>query len=416
MGRKRRRPKRRAPKIALPSPVRCLQVAVGLLLFCISVFIFKQSLLQQAAFSGSGGRMYEDIQSDPDTLVRWAKEELVKGNSSRAKEFYARALKSNSLSIPAWLGLCELAVESGEFDRAGKILEYIYSRTGGAEGYRWEVAMLAFQLENEELLAQTLKILITEERKYREQALYMADSIWSSSQSVLKRIGPENSLFLLQYYQKKKEAEKALAVWPSVENSIENLPKISLSFVNFLIQQGQIPAAAQIWRKYYPNEELLYNGSFTSEPLQRGFDWRIRKAEGMQWQLVDKDARKNLQIDFDGTQNLLFQMYQIVPLVPGTNYLLQGMMRSHELTTDQRPFWLINGFRCEGLSAKSNMVATNEPNHIVKLEFEVPEDCDAVTVQLRRNVSREFDNKIKGHLTLYDFSLTRMKESAGTWQ
>ena len=106
-----------------------------------------------------------------------------------------------------------------------------------------------------------------------------------------------------------------------------------------------------------------------------------------------------MTITFAGTDNVAFRLAQIVPLAPG-RYLFKGLQQTKGLTTYQRPFWSISGYKCSGLALNETMAPETSARQEFTLPFTVPDSCQAVQVALQRNTSYFFDNKLAGTITV----------------
>ncbi len=120
---------------------------------------------------------------------------------------------------------------------------------------------------------------------------------------------------------------------------------------------------------------------------------------------------KSLHYRFKGWDNLRFQhLYQIVPLVSGRKYQLTAELRSEKMTTDQRPFFEVYGYKCTMQNGRTEMVASDQDWKSYQLDFAVPEDCVAVVLRLRRNESLQIDNKLAGQIWVKNIAILELDE------
>jgi tetratricopeptide (TPR) repeat protein len=231
---------------------------------------------------------------------------------------------------------------------------------------------------------------------------------------------------------------------------------VTLDYVNFLTEAGDIDAAEQVWARLLhtnlsfdlhraspyldaliqhqrlgevveawsalgkrfprtisrriPGTNLITNGSFESEILNMGFDWRLAPVEGA-IVTVDPvqsvDGARSLRIDFDGTSNLdYWQLFQFVPAKPRTRYKFSGHMRLEGITTDSGPrFELYDAYEMARLFVSSkNMIGTSDWS-VQQLEFETKADTQLLIVRVARPSSHKFDNQIAGTVWIDDVKL-----------
>lgn len=167
-------------------------------------------------------------------------------------------------------------------------------------------------------------------------------------------------------------------------------------------------AAHQLWlnfpsgRAVAPDTgELLTNPGFDEVPLGGPFDWTLDGASS-----VRVTRQQGLDISFAGTENVAFSgVHQGVFLKPGA-YRFTAEVASKGLTTDQAPFFhLFDPAHPEAVHAASPQIQGSTPRSGISVEFQVPSGTQAVIIQLERQRSSRFDNKIQGTLHLYRLSL-----------
>ncbi len=271
--------------------------------------------------------------------------------------------------------------------------------------WRWDKALLTYQLGRTDVLAGDLSWIVAHiPGETRTNALKLAFSLWPDPAELLARLRGDNLLLLFGHAARTGKIETALAWWPEIEQvGVDNVRAEVLIFLNSLIHGDRLAQAAAIWRKHFNAESLLYNGDFAQEPSNTAFDWRISAPKGSTWRLETAGDGKGraLHLHFSSTENLGYgHLTQIVPLTPGRKYTLTTQVKSEGLTTDQRPYLEITGFQCSMAAVRSEAVAASQPWTALALPFEIPGDCLAVQVQVRRDPSNRLDNLLGGDLWL----------------
>jgi len=385
----------------------CYAILLGL-----AALQMKIALQEQLEFSNtSGSAAVVDFVRSSYLLDYHAKRlHLVEGDLARAECLFVKALYYNPAYLPAWMGLAQLYNDQGKMDESRAILAYIDQIGAGVSRWRWDKALLAYQLGQMDMVARDISFVIEKiPGQSQQNALKMAFSLWEQPQDLLRNAGEQNVLPLFQHAIQTKKIETALALWPRVEAlGVEANRKLVLSFLDSLIFQGQVPEAAAIWKKYFNPNALLYDGRFQEEPLNTAFGWRTSKVKGSGWQREHEKGKdsSSFHLYFSGTENLAFQhLSQIVPLTPARGYRLTASVKTKKLTTDQRPYIEIIGQACSMEPVKTEMMASDQDWTLVSLEFSPPGDCAAVVVQFRRNPSNHLDNLLAGDAWLRDLNL-----------
>ena len=196
--------------------------------------------------------------------------------------------------------------------------------------------------------------------------------------------------------------------------SVEWQEKKVFAFLDMLLRTGEVREAGNIWRKHFNTETILYNGDFSKKFLRRAFAWRVKKDKGFAQRLDQKagdDSIRSIHYRFKGWENLNFHhLYQIVPVDGRKKYKLTAEFKSQKLTTDQRPFLEVYGYKCKMPYAQSEMVQPDQDWMQHEVVFGVPEECAAAVIRLRRKESHHIDNKLAGKVWLRNLAITDMGE------
>lgn len=386
-----------------------------LLLFLIGLaaYQFRLSLQEQQSFAKSPHHQNSTINSqNPYLLTTFANQVyLQEGDPAKAQSLFQQALVYNPFFIPAWIGLCELKSATGQTKEALSIFSYLNTLTKNITRYRWQKALLSYQLEQYNALADDLSYLISYLPKKRKQALKLAFSVWTDPYLLLEKIGKANISHLFKYTLHKKRLDKALTLWPTYKQAIDdpNKSKIILRFIYLLLHNKRILLAKKIWKEQIHNEEGLYNSDFAHLPLQTAFTWHIYNQKGSQWERIPEvngSIKFLLHIHFAGSDNMRYTGFsQNVPVTPQKSYTLSGSVRTRKITTDQRPFFEVVGFQCRAEKVFSESFKENQEWTPFALTFTPPQGCEVMTIRLRRNKSKNIDNLIAGDIWIKDMKL-----------
>lgn len=392
---------------------RVIRIFCFLLLLLASVMQLMFSIQEQLVFSDKINFLKKNQIRNARILTHIAKRKhLFDARINESEAMLQQALYNNSYYVPAWLSLAELYNDLGKKESVSAVYAYIDFLTKDLKRWRWDKAMVAYQLGREDILEDELQFIISQiPGESRSQALKLAFSLWKNPEVILNNLGSENILHIFRYSIDKRFLNEALYFWKIIERekNIDSIKKTVLPLIDLLLESERIWEAGTLWRKYFNHENILYNGDFSQKFLQRAFGWRKKSDKGFTLRFeksnIDEDER-TLKFQFKGWGNLNFRhLYQIVPIQGGHFYQLSFDTKSEKLTTDQRPFIEVYGDYCDGLYVKSAMVAQNQDWKNNNTYFVVPEDCDAIVVRLRRMESLRIDNKLTGKMWLKKIEL-----------
>lgn len=194
-------------------------------------------------------------------------------------------------------------------------------------------------------------------------------------------------------------------------------------YVGFLIRQGHPDLAASAWTQHlgtrsgdYRKSTYLFNGDFESEPTPSPFDWTVARTQGAE---VTRDCttawagKCSLRISFAGTENLEFAAASQRAFLPSGPYHFRAFIRTEGLTTDQGL-----RFRISDAEVPSRMDVIFEqftgtmPWSVVEHDLRVPPQTRLLQVQVVRQASMKFDNRVGGTAWIDDVTLEPISSHA----
>ncbi len=195
----------------------------------------------------------------------------------------------------------------------------------------------------------------------------------------------------------------AETAWTWLRRNSYAADPLAADYLDSLAGQRQARRAFEVWTEYlgkragdYPVLNRLFNGGFESEPTRTILDWRIQplgQVTAARDSSLAFQGRWSLRIQFAGDQNVAYaHVSQAVYLPPGA-YRLAAMVRTEALTTNQGILLRVSGDRLDART--SHLIGTNDWTPLETV-FSVPPSIDLVTVQVFRQPSLKFDNKIAG--------------------
>lgn len=182
-------------------------------------------------------------------------------------------------------------------------------------------------------------------------------------------------------------------------------------YLEALIQKRETQQLAEAWSalgERFPGKvgslqvapNLVTNGSFESDILNGGLDWRAVPVDGVTASIDSRnaiDGERSVRIEFDGTRNVDYgHLLQYVLVRPNTRYRFSGYLRTDGITTDSGPrFQVFDAYSAKMLAATENAIGTSGWTQ-QRLEFKTAVDTRLLMIRVGRPASEKFDNKIRG--------------------
>ncbi len=415
-----------------PSPGLFITL-VSVILYCLLVWLTvrpvagwyavgkadKKGLIKAARYD-SGNAVY------PYLLGRYYSLNLENPDPARAISYYRRALALSPLQPGAWVGLSRSLLNEGRTSEAEYALERAVLLNPSDGNLMWKASTFWLMNGNVDKAVAALRrfILIDPEGQ-----LSVYDLCWKlklDNSYLLRNLLPHEYPYerkYLEYLIAAKKPAEAEEVWDLIDkNTVDR--DLFVRYVNFLIDGGLYDRAEKDWRqvaikavglKSGGSLPLIWDPDFENEILNGGFDWSIGGAAGVDVFIDDSvhvTGNRSLGVSFNGEENPDVTIArQVVRTRPGARYTLRAYVKTNSLTTTNGIFLSVEGHRCTGLSRRSDTVSGTNFWREVTVDFEVPQDCYAAIVKIRRERSNKLDNKIAGTAWIDGLSL---KEQAGT--
>ncbi len=178
-------------------------------------------------------------------------------------------------------------------------------------------------------------------------------------------------------------------------------------YVDFLIRQKEPALAQQAWRLYarqqmpqFCKTNWIYNGDLEQEFRPSRFDWKIAPNPDVDVERVESEASHghwSLRVNFHANSNIDYrQTYQNVFLTPG-RWRFSAKVKVQGITTDQGI-----DFHIADVQTPTNLDFRTEPEngtadwHTVTQDFTVLKPGELLVIEIARQQSERFDNKIAG--------------------
>ena len=378
---------------------------IGVLL--LTLFGLKYSVIEQLAASES---VYLDatsaLQVNPEVLARMAHREQVSGNLEKALILYQQSLKNFVLHAPSWLGMAEVFFDQGKKNQAVTALKTLDNLKLHDVDLLWRKAKIAQKIGRKDILLSTLVQLAENDKINNRKIFDLAGETWDDPHFLLKNFKPSYYPDILLFYIRKNKVDNAKTVWQATTAAGSAKTETAVAYVAFLLENNEFDPAINVWRKTFQTDgHLLYNGNFKNHILDSDFGWRSSDTNTVSLQY--NDILGGLTIRFAGTENEAYMLSQVVPLYPG-KHIFRGTFETTNLTSEQRPYWLITGYNCKGLYLRDKMLPPSEYETEFAIPFAVPASCKAVKISLIRNRANDYDSLISGSVTLKKLKISRL--------
>ena len=389
------------------------RISIFIFLVILAILNLQIALDAQSSYSRKkSNKRPGKFLSQPSILVAHGKQKLADHNKAlpEAQFFFQAALKSNPLYIPAWLAMGNLFLNKGDKVRAMQILEYVNDLMEDVSHWRWEKIKLAYRLNRDDIVESDFAWLLKQKNTQdhvRQKVLKSVFASWPNPEVLLQKMGFDNLETFFKYAVNTNNLAMARYFWPLFEQ-INPEPEQVIRYIDKLINANDVHSAKTIWKKYFPSETLIYNPAFKFPLQNRGFGWRLREHPGVRVS-SRKDQTLNtdvIQLHFTGKNDTNYShLRQYVPLSPNQSYTLSFKARSKNLISKQRPFIKIKGLHCQMKPVFSKMVDIQQNWQTFTMDFQVPPQCQAVQIMLKRRQSENKKSFLEGDVWLTDFSL-----------
>jgi len=340
-------------------------------------------------------------------------------DSQKAIALFKDLLQRDSQDAYRWADLGEAYADAGQKE----IARYCYDQVQALAPYYANLLLRAanfhFQVgENKEALAVTARILrLTPD--YDSVIFSEYTRLVAQIEDVLRYGLPEDSRAAQSWLRFLIEAvriDDAQRTWDWVAERGYSDDTLAGEYVEFLIRRARPDLAASVWSRHlakragdYRKANYLFNGSLESEPSRSPFDWMLAHVQGAEVTrdcTITRPGSCSLRIEFASTQNLDFAAASQMTFVTPSHYRFHAFIRTEGLTTDQGIRFRISDAEAPAhLDMIFGQFTGTKPWTDVEQDVVVPSGTRLLQVQMIRQRSLRFDNKIAGAAWIEDLSL-----------
>ncbi len=345
-------------RISISSPVRKSaflggSIAVGVLTWALCWQAFAEYFVTRSP-SLSGFQKAVRIQPLNAFNRRVVGAALVQTNAAEGAAMLEQSVSINPHDALAWLELSRAYGISGESSKQHDAILRALAADPKDVGVEWEASIHLIQTGDISGAQKLIRDLILNDPSKAVpgvQVIYGATG--GDVARTLEAVPPTAMarVTFMRWLVDRGDAAGADLVWPAVISAGGKFQSRDLAFyIDSLIARHQVARAKGVWtwlqssdsevqRRIEPGN-LVVNGDFEDNLLNRGFDWRYDKTGGV---TVTMDTStfhagtRSLAIQFDGDDVVDGGVYELVPVEPNTPYVLRGFTHSEELESANGP-------------------------------------------------------------------------------
>jgi tetratricopeptide (TPR) repeat protein len=326
----------------------------------------------------------------------------------RAGQAFKEAVRLNPNRSAHWQELAKWYEEEKQLDAARDAVRHAIETDPNYAKTHWFAANLYLRVgDMKEADFEMRRAADLDAPGYLTQVLDLVWRFYGDPNLIVSTHVPNTrvaNLIALNYLVSQKSEAGAGLIWARLKTFETSVPE-RFPYIGYLQSLGKQREAWQIFS--FPNPPVaFYNGSFETESLQGGFDWRFVSnddAEVRRDTTVAIEGLSSLMVSFSGTQNIDFAgVLHDVVVEPGKRYNLAFSMKTEGISTNEGIFVEVLG--CKDCQPSEKQLGTTSWQ-----QFRIPFTAtgDVVTVRLRRVPTSKFDNLLKGKVWVDAFDLVQ---------
>jgi tetratricopeptide (TPR) repeat protein len=230
---------------------------------------------------------------------------------------------------------------------------------------------------------------------------------------------PSAAQSYLRYWTGLGELDNAKTTWDWIlSHHYADVPT-AREYITFLFGNSKYQEASAAWaaflgdrRNGYRETNWLFNGDFENEPSGAPLDWELESIAGQVDTALDSTVAHtgthSLRIRFAGTENVSYaQTTQKTSVPPGT-YRFTAFIRTQDITTDKGvAFRIFDPEKASRLDARTEQFIGTTGWEKVEQTVRVPNETKLIEIQVIREPTMKFDNKVSGIAWIDTVSLSR---------
>jgi tetratricopeptide (TPR) repeat protein len=359
-----------------------------------------------------------------DILGRHRQLDFANPDPVQAIADYRRAVNDNPLSANHWMNLAGAYEAIGDLNSAQHAFEQARALYPISAEVAWNYGnFLLRQGQDAAAYAEIRQAVQSDPRLLR----LAVSRVWRARHDVnvlLDQVLPADVnayIQALNFFASIRQTDAALSVWRGLIALDKPVPlQKTFPFFDELILDDRSGDAKKVWTQALAaaglpydqsaNHSLLWNGSFSRAFDNGGLGWRWDSPWGVGFSFESAPPScgvRSIRLDFAGGRNLgLAEPAQYVPVEPGRVYHFHAYMRTAEITTESgMRFSIIDPNHDNAVDAQTENFTGSHPWTALDIDVSTGPETHFLLIQLLREESRLFDNKLRGSVWIADVSL-----------
>lgn len=370
-----------------------------------------------AALGGAGWSMLADHRrTDPDDQLAQARTHLQQGNAAEAAAI-ARSVLADTPSHGRAFGVLAPALADGD-DPAATLARYETAARRAPRDVPVRAWLAAHHLQAGDHAAAVphLDALLTISSESREQTLPLLAQMAAD-----RPFADALAAHLVEQPRWRSQILRA-ALASDTPNSADHLhaalrrhgaltPAENARWLDRLLSAGQWGTAYAYWvgdlGEAPGTLPLVFNGDFSRPISNHGFDWRLRRTNGVVSGRADAPGGgQALRLTFLGRNVGRTGLEQPLLLAPG-HYRLQLRARTESLRSHRGLEWQLTCSDNRTRIASGATITSHPQWSTLAMEFQVPaENCEGQWLRLVNPAPRGAAQALRGQVQLTDVSIT----------
>ena len=401
------------------SAVATAAVIVGT---CILVFATRTVVAWSAAQNGDWSRAAKLEPGNADWPCNLGASYTILQNNPRAAIPHLEAgVRLNPHDAVCWTALGDSYAQAGDFANERRTLEAALRADPNDAHIALNTATIYVNSNEVERALPLYRLAI---QKRPDWAAHILPNIWfhdPNAEEVMAKALPPTTpprLALLKFLVEKNESAPATLVWQKIIQSQEPFEsKDALFFIDSLLAQNDVDAAAKAWRQLAARDtdlaqrsargNLISNAGFERSILNGGFDWIYKPVDGIDVSVDTAEfhgGSRSLAVSFD-TENLgVTGLKQFVPVEPGSHYTFSAWIRGDSIETANGPRFAFSDTRTHQMVFNSDDALGSFPWRSVSGEFNTAPGTNLLELSIVRNPA---NGRVRGKIWIDDLELVR---------
>ena len=365
-----------------------------------------------------------------DRLGRFRQFGLDEQDLPGALEDYEKAVKISPVTARYWIDLAIVHENLGDAQKARTEFDIARQVYPSSAEVHWEFANFLLRQGQESQSLVEMRAAVKADPSLLSLAVDRAWRATNDADEVANAILPREAgayIEAINSFGAEDNVNAGLKVWRHLADlhqpfQIEKL----FPFFDVVIHDNRGADGKRMWIEALAacgrphdlptNGSVVWNGGFEFDMLNGGFDWRMPSSRGMTAEYdttIFHGGKRSLRLDFGGGINLdLEQPLEFVAVEPNQRYHFAAFVRTEGITTESGlRFTAFDPSRRDAIHLNTQGITGTHDWTELSADILTGEETQILQVELRRQPSRMFENKLEGTAWIDDVSLVPLNAS-----